>query len=229
MRVGKKFRLVAALAMSTILLAGCGAPPPDSFVEQVDDVEFSFVDRFIATKWFEVFWNEDGTIDEMNFLDQPIQDSDLAELAIHHRLRILKLGSTDITGVGLSHLVNSKELVMLGLRGTKVDDEGLSHLGQLKHLRSLLLAGTAVTDAGLVHLEGLDQLQELGLSDTAITDEGLRVLRRLPSLALLHVSDCAITREGAEELRAALPDIQIFPIDGEYAPLERNLRIDDEG
>ena len=226
MRPGKKLRLLATFAASTILLTGCGPTAPDSFVERIDVVEFSFVDRYIATKFFDVFWNEDGTIDEINFLDQPIQDSDLAELAVHTRLRILKMGNANITGKGLGYLANSKELIMLGLRGTQVDDEGLRQLGKLRNLRSLLLAKTPITDAGLVHLEGLDQLVELGLNGTAITDDGLRHLQKLPSLAMLHVRDCPVTEEGAAELRAVLPDIQIFPLDGEYEPFNRNIRID---
>ncbi len=205
-----RIRRLGLIALSSFgLLVGCGREPA-SFVERVDGVELTYLERYVATEWADVFWNNDGTIDELDFVLRSLRDEDLAGLAVHPKVRILKLGDTAITDAGLAHLEGMTELIMLGLRGTKITDDGLKHLGQMKKLRSLLLARTAVTDDGLRHLAGLESLQKLGLSETAITDAGLRHLPALPALALLYVRKCNVSAEGVAELKRAIPGIEIF-------------------
>jgi hypothetical protein len=202
--------------LGALLAAACGcSEPPDSFVERIDGVSQSFVERFIASEWFHVFWNDDGTIDEFDFLEREIRDEDLAEVARHPRLRILKLGSTQISDTGLAHLATLTELTMLGLRDTRVTGEGLRYLAGMPKLRSLLLARTKVTDDSLRHLAGLPALEELGLNGTPITDDGLRHLHAVPVLARVHVADTRVTDAGVAALRQARPGIQIFPMDGD--------------
>ncbi len=217
---------IAPSLLAAVVAAGCVATP-SSFVERIDGIELSFVERYIAIEWMHVFWNEDGTIDEIDFLGREIRDEDLAEVARHPKLRILKLGDTEISDAGLAHLQGATGLVMLGLRGTKVTDAGLAHLGNMKKLRSLLLARTAVTDVGLHWLQPLEGLEELGLSETAVTDAGLRLLGGLPKLGLLHVRGCAgVTPEGLDALRATHPDITIVSDETRTGPSEGNLVLD---
>ena len=213
-RQARLFCLVLAGALSSC------ATPPESFVERIDNVEMSFVERYVATEWLEVFWNEDGTIDEFDFLEKGIQDDDLIEVAAHPKVRILKLGQTAITDAGLAHISGMSELVMLGLRRTRITDAGLVHVEKLHKLRSLLVAETAVTDAGLVHVAGLENLQELGLSYTAVTDAGLRHLHALPALALLHLRGCDISEQAVAELREIYPEIVILPFDESVHSIE---------
>lgn len=212
MRAARNLRLGAILAGSLLAAAGCGKPP-ESFVERIDGVELSFVERYIATEWLHVFWNKDGTIDEFDFVEREVQNDDLMEVGRHPRLRVLKLGSTAISDAGLAHLANATELVMLGLRRTKVEGEGLKYLSGLKKLRTLLLGDTQVDDDALANLAGLDGLVELGLSNTRVTDAGMRHLQALPSLAALYVADDDVTEEGVRELRRTHPGIQIVPFD----------------
>jgi hypothetical protein len=216
-RHARLFCLILAGALS-----GC-ATPPESFVERIDNVEMSFVERYIASQWLNVFWNEDGTIDEFDFLETAITDDDLIEVAAHPKVRILKLGQTAITDAGLAHISSMTELVMLGLRRTRITDAGLVHVENLHKLRSLLIADTAITDAGLVHVEGLENLQELGLSYTAVTDAGLSHLHSLPKLALLHVRECDISEQAVAELREIYPEIVILPMDeSKESPMRRS-------
>lgn len=214
---------VGFLMFSLFAASGCTSAPA-SFVERVDGVELSYVQRFIATEWRYVFWNEDGTIDELNFLEMPIHDDDLREVALNPRLRVLKLGATDISDAGLAHLKDLRGLQMLGLRRTKVTGEGLRYLAGMRELRSLALAETAVDDDSLKYLEGLDRLAELGLNATRVTDAGLQHLDGLPALAMLHLTDCEVTEQGLAALRKARPGLKIYPWDaGEE---KRSLKIE---
>lgn len=50
----------------------------------------------------------------------------------------------------------------------------------------------------------------LDLSRTKISDAGLVHLKGLTSLTYLNLSATEVTKEGVEELKAALPNCQIF-------------------
>jgi Leucine Rich repeat len=83
------------------------------------------------------------------------------------------------------------------------------HMKELKSLRAVTLGFTKVTDAGLVHLAGLPQLEELGLAQTAVTDAGLTHLKGLKKLKRLDLVGTKVTDKGADDLRAAIPGLDI--------------------
>jgi internalin A len=69
------------------------------------------------------------------------------------RLRVLQIGTSDMTDAALAHLKGLSNLTYLDLKGTQVTDSGLAHLKGLTKLSLLNLSGTPVTDAGVSELQ----------------------------------------------------------------------------
>ena len=61
------------------------------------------------------------------------------------------------------------------------------------------------------HLRGLTKLQELGLNSTQVTDAGLVHLRGLTQLRHLDVRNTRVTDTGVNDLKRALPKLNIYP------------------
>jgi predicted nucleic acid-binding protein len=145
------------------------------------------------------------------FTGDRLTDLELAPLAARATdLRELYLHSPGITDAGLAHLRDLVKLKTLYLGGSSVTDAGLVHLDGLLGLRTLNLARTAITDAGLAHLSGLTGLRTLVLWETRVTDTGLVHLRALPGLRELDVERTRVTAAGIEDLRRALPEVEVL-------------------
>jgi Leucine Rich repeat len=112
--------------------------------------------------------------------------SDDAMLVHVERLDCLERLSLDgslVSDSGLMHLEGLTRLRWLNLRDTKVGDAGVDHLRRLTELRTLNLRRTSVSDAGLVRLKGLVNLEDLDIGGTLVTDAGVQELRKaLPKL-----------------------------------------------
>ena len=67
---------------------------------------------------------------------------------------------------------------VLYLGTSPISDVGVSHLADLHHIQVLLLSGTNVTDAGLARLSKLKYLCHLALHSTRVTDRGVEAFRR---------------------------------------------------
>jgi len=103
-------------------------------------------------------WDEDDNdptapIVRISMTGKPFSDADCAGLMSLAKLRVLELGSTQITDAGVAQLGAIGSLQALDLSRTKVTDEGLSSLKGLKQLQSLTLTGTKVTDRGVKELQ----------------------------------------------------------------------------
>jgi hypothetical protein len=112
-----------------------------------------------------------------------------------------------------------------GLRRLVVNDSltdgQLADIGRLTSLRSLHLPWDAgITDAGLAELVGLKDLSELALmgmmipedSPGRMSDRGLEGLKDLPGLTHLFIINCpGITEEGVRKLKAARPNLVVYP------------------
>jgi hypothetical protein len=146
----------------------------------------------------------------------------------------IDLHRTKFTDADLVMLKDLTSLTTLNLYGTRITDAGLPVLGSLPNLRVLHLSDTAITDAGLAYVQTLNNLTELGLNNTRITDEGLFTLRKLTNLQTLALSgrqitdqgllnlkglrdlkhvtlkDTSVTPAGVDELKKALPKVQII-------------------
>ncbi len=71
----------------------------------------------------------------------------------------LAVSGTQVTGAGLVHVKDLKNLRVLNVSKCAVTDEGLTHLEKMTTLGVLALNGTKVTSAGLVHLKTLPDLR----------------------------------------------------------------------
>ena len=77
------------------------------------------------------------------------------------------------------------------------------------HRRGAAASSKNITDAGLKHLRGMADLRFLDLSQTQVTDAGLKHLIGLKKLEGLGVHDTKVTEEGIQELKQALPRLQL--------------------
>lgn len=147
-------------------------------------------------------------LEQLNLLNCPISDRDLAIAANIDSLEELSLTHTSVTDAGMKHLRALSRLKVLHLRRTNVGDQGLAVLSPLLQLCELDLAGTAVTDQGIATLAHLP-LRKLTLQNTALTDQGLAILAKIPTLELLDLTGTGVTPHGMEALLRANPQVKI--------------------
>lgn len=154
-----------------------------------------------------------------------VTDRDLRALRRAHRMKKLALNYTFITGHGLQHLKDCRELELLSLNNcAKIGDDGAAYIARLPNLKFLFLAGTGITDKGLRQIGKLKTLRFLDLSNTKVTgtgfagrgmfrsltglfvcgskvgDLGLKEIAVLPSLSYLDCSDTPVTGKGVAAL-----------------------------
>ena len=125
------------------------------------------------------------------------------------QLRSVSLDGAPITDAGLDDLKGLVELETLNLDNTAVGDAGIARMARFARLEHLSLDNTRITDAGLVHLAGLTRLRSLFLQKTAITDAGLTHLKGLRRLDELWLYDTRVTDAGVNDLRKALPKVDV--------------------
>jgi Leucine-rich repeat (LRR) protein len=78
-----------------------------------------------------------------------------------------------------------------------------------------------------VHLQGLTRLKRLDLNDTQISDAGLTHLQGLTRLERLDLHGTQVSDAGVNELRKALPHVDIFPLKrrGSSRPTSPEMRL----
>jgi hypothetical protein len=81
-----------------------------------------------------------------------VKDSWLVKLKEQKRLVYLSLRKTNISGAGLSELVDLQELVSLDLSGSSVNDDAVPPLVEFHSLKMLNLRETCVTTAAVQKL-----------------------------------------------------------------------------
>jgi DNA-directed RNA polymerase subunit RPC12/RpoP len=164
---------------------------------------------------------------------QGVTDRDLTVLDGLPHLKQLNLDHTETTDEGLKAVARATNLMSLSLTNTQVSDAGLAQLRTLTGLEDLRLDRLPITDAGLTHLSGFTRLRKLSLYKTGVTGSGLAVLQQLPSLERVSLDDTAVgdaglrhlhacsnlkylsvwrtrvTPAGLQELRDALPKLQV--------------------
>jgi hypothetical protein len=139
-----------------------------------------------------------------------VTDADLERLQVLARLRSLNLSGTGVTDAGMRSVGGLVALQTLLLNETRVGDAGLQQLQHLTELRELSLFHTHVTDDGLAALRGLVNLRDLTLSGHQITDRGVVQLADLRNLRHLYLSDTGVSKTGVQELKKALPKVEII-------------------
>jgi len=94
-------------------------------------------------------------------------------------------------------------------------DADLVYLRGFHNLTYLTLSNTKITDEGLLNLTDLPKLESLFLWGTEITDLGIAYLKELPRFAdsrwQLDLRGTKVSKSALDELRRALPKMEIFP------------------
>jgi hypothetical protein len=135
---------------------------------------------------------------------------DLAQNDSHVEVFYLQSSDTRFSDKNLEPLKDLKGcLVRLNLRGQPVTDAQLVHLKDLTGLTELHLEKTQITDKGLVHLKDLVNLEYLNLYGTNVTDAGLSSLHGMKKLKKLYLWQSKVTQAGADNLKKALPQVDI--------------------
>lgn len=123
----------------------------------------------------------------------------------------LRLGSPEVTSVGMRHVKKLTNLRFLGLWGTGVDDAGLEELADLPELETLSFSGTVaelgiqqrkLTNAGLKPLARFPKLRQLYLDYLGISDDGLVDLAQARRLEFLSLRLSEVTDDGLPHLTA---------------------------
>jgi hypothetical protein len=120
----------------------------------------------------------------------------------------LDLTDTEVDDRAMGQLAHLHQLKDLSLFGTKITDDGLRHLSGLENLEHLSLSG--VSDHGLRHLARLKQIRSLRIDGAGITDASVPLLKRFTRLQDLAIGDSSISESGRDELRAAVPNCNIW-------------------
>lgn len=127
-----------------------------------------------------------GPIHHLDLASADIGDGELQSLPASDSLRILKLGSTRVTGSGLQGLSRFRQLEQLEL--FKVPLSSLGAMPPLGRLKRLDLDGTGIQDADLAALVPLHELRDLDLSNNPIQGPGLAHLASLHELRALRLA-----------------------------------------
>src|SRR5204863_6737863 len=98
---------------------------------------------------------------------------------------------------GLAHLENLTKLRILFLRATYISGEGLTHLRNMKQLRKLDLSEVpGITDDGLESLTGMRELVWLNLWNTRAGNAGMEHVAKLSNLLYLNLDNTGVDDEG---------------------------------
>ncbi len=130
------------------------------------------------------------------------QVSDLEPIKGLSSLRLLYLDGTQVSN--LEPIKGLSSLQDLELRRTQVSD--LEPIKEITSLQRLDLTGTQVSD--LEPIKGLSSLEVLDLDGTQVSD--LEPIKEIKSLKSLYLEGTQVSDEQVEELKKALPEVQIY-------------------
>jgi len=120
----------------------------------------------------------------------------------------LRKGLNDELFAKLSPVLS--KLVSIDLASSSVTDKSIALLASSSGLRALRLSETAITDASLDTIAKLTKLESLNLYGTKVTDAGIKKLVTLTQLKRLYLWQTAVTPAAMEDLKKALPSVQII-------------------
>jgi Leucine-rich repeat (LRR) protein len=143
---------------------------------------------------------DDGSVQEISFLDARIDDSDAIFLEKIPSIEKLRFDRTEIGDAMLTHVKELPNLRELELPNAHITDWGIEQLRGMSSLHLLNLTQTGITDTGLAALDGLGQLEVLDLTATKITDAGMQHVAQLTNLKRLFLATTAVTDSGLPHL-----------------------------
>jgi len=119
-----------------------------------------------------------------------INEAFAARLGRLHRLEILRIPSgSSLDDAGMTQLSGLTRLQELDLRCSGVTGAGLVHLSEMRELRQLQLGSTPLRDEHLKPLSGLTKLWELTMTGDRLGDVGIAHLAPLTELKILWIRD----------------------------------------
>jgi len=151
-------------------------------------------------------------LEELYLAKTLIDDTSLAALKQHPRLKKLRISQTQITDAGLEQLTALTHLIDLDLsENSVISDAGMSHLSKMTTLTKLNLWRVALSDSGIQQLAGLVKMQWLNLDNTSLSDDGLIHLEGMKDILFLHLGSTTITDAGLPQLAglATLKDLKV--------------------
>jgi uncharacterized membrane protein len=101
------------------------------------------------------------------------------------------------------------KMVAVDLSATSVTDASIAKLSAATDLRMVRLSETGITDASMDTLAKLTKLESVNLYGTKVTDAGVKKLTALPNLKRLYLWQTAVTPAAIEEIKKALPAVEI--------------------
>jgi hypothetical protein len=139
-----------------------------------------------------------------------ISDQALRPLAGHPTLRVLILGSTEVSSAGLESFRESR-LQGLVLSNCRISEPAIESIETLRDLAWLDVSDTNATDHFVARLVAQSKLEYLNLSGTLVTDAALSHLASLKNLTTLHLSRTQVTDAGLQSL-AGHPKLKLVSV-----------------
>ncbi len=146
-------------------------------------------------------------------LDDRVTDDWLKKLAGQTELRNLQLSGTAVTGKGLVHLKDLKNLERLNVCLTAVSDDGFEHLAGLTQMRRMTVCASQVTGSGFKRLTGMKDLESINLHSSPASDAGLEAIGKFTSLKRLEIVHTKVTDAGLKHI-AGLVNLRQLHIHG---------------
>jgi hypothetical protein len=135
-------------------------------------------------------------------------DSGIANVAGLTHLKNLNVTTSNISDVGMVYLKDLNSLEKLVLHGTRVTGEGLKNV-QGRNLTILGLNQTDISDADMEMIGSFSNLKSLFLVGTKVTDVSIPHLKKLTILKRLDITGTKISAQGRQELKTAIPGLDI--------------------
>jgi hypothetical protein len=159
---------------------------------------------------------EDGCILTVSFLNRPLNDEIVGNLASLFRVETINLSNSNLKDDHLRQLAGLRHLTCLVISGNDVTDAGLAHVAQIRSLENFQAVRTRISDASAGRLAGLRDLRILDLSETRVTDASVPVLAGLPELKHLILLKDKVTDDGIASLEKspALGRLSILGVPG---------------
>jgi uncharacterized membrane protein len=101
------------------------------------------------------------------------------------------------------------KMVAIDLSASSVTDASIAKLAAATDLRMVRLSETGITDASMDTLAKLTKLESVNLYGTKVTDAGVKKLTALTNLKRLYLWQTAVTPAAIEEIKKALPEVEI--------------------
>ncbi|HEX3870526.1 MAG TPA: hypothetical protein VHV77_08825 [Pirellulales bacterium] len=102
------------------------------------------------------------------------------------------------------------ELTGLILGGANIDGPSARELAELRYLTSLFIWDCKLSPDVLESVASLERVEELQFAHCPLDDGDLMNLRTMKSLKYLYLSDTGVTDEAVDQIRKALPELEVF-------------------